>query len=144
VAKDMAMRKEAMETKWIQMAGKPNKDFLAKPKGVRKRIGNMTIDNVKDEPDLPRTDDINIILQNFVDYYAKLYEHKGVCPLALDRLIANLMLNLNEEDIEMLEAPIKKGEMLRALVDTLKASPQAQIVSHTNATRNAPMRQPKS
>jgi hypothetical protein len=80
----------------------------------------MTIDNVKDEPDLPRTDDINIILQNFVDYYAKLYEHKGVCPLALDRLIANLTLNLNEEDIEMLEAPIKKAEMLRALVDTPK------------------------
>jgi hypothetical protein len=120
VAKDMAMRKEAMETKWIQMAGKPNKDFLAKPKSMRKRIGNMTIDNVKDEPDLSRTNDINIILQNFVDYYAKLYEHKGVCPLALDRLIANLMLNLNEEDVEMLEAPIKKGKMLKALVDTPK------------------------
>jgi hypothetical protein len=57
----MAMRKEAIEAKWIQMAGKPNKDFLAKPKRERKRIGNMTIDNAKDKPDLPRTDDINLI-----------------------------------------------------------------------------------
>jgi hypothetical protein len=67
IAKDMAMQKEATETKWIQMAGKP--------KGTCKHIGNMTIDNVKDKPDLPRTDDINVILQNFVEYYAKLYEH---------------------------------------------------------------------
>jgi hypothetical protein len=68
----MAMRKEAIQAKWIQMSGKPNKDFLAKPKGARKRIGNMTIDNVKDLPDLPRTDDMGVILQNFVEYYSKL------------------------------------------------------------------------
>jgi hypothetical protein len=36
------------------------------------------------------TDDINVILHNFMDYYGKLYEHKKVCPLALDRLIKNL------------------------------------------------------
>jgi hypothetical protein len=59
------------------MAGKPNKDFLAKPKGSRKCIGNMTIGNVKDALNIPRTDDINVILQNFVDYYAKLYEQSA-------------------------------------------------------------------
>jgi hypothetical protein len=117
---DMAMCKEATETRWIQMAGKPNKDFLAKPKRVQKCIGDMTIDNIKDEPDLPRMDDINIILQNFVNYYAKLYEHKAVCPLALNRLIANLILNLNDKDVKELEAPIKKGKILRALVVTPK------------------------
>ena len=120
IAKDMAMRKDATESKWIQMAGKPNKDFLAKPRGTRKRIGNMTIENVKDKPDLPRTDDINVILQNFVEYYAKLYEHKEVCPHALDRLIKNLTLDLEEEEKEALEAPIKAGEMLRVLVDSPK------------------------
>jgi hypothetical protein len=114
VAKDMAMHKKA---KWIQMAGKPNKDFLAKPKGAHKHIGNMTIDNVKDKPDLLRTDNINVILQNFVKYYAKLYKHKGVCPMALDKLIANLTLNLDNKEAERLEAPIKESEMLRALVD---------------------------
>jgi hypothetical protein len=71
IVKDIAMRKEAIKAKWIQMAGKPNKDFLAKPKRERKRLGNMTIDNTKDKPDLPRMDDINLILQNFVEYYAK-------------------------------------------------------------------------
>jgi hypothetical protein len=65
--KDTAMRKEAIEAKWIQMSGKPNKDFLAKPRASRNRIGNMTIDNVKDQPDLPGTDDINTILHNFVE-----------------------------------------------------------------------------
>jgi hypothetical protein len=50
--KNITMRKEAIEAKWIQMSGKPNKDFLAKPQASRKRIGNMTIDNVKDQPDL--------------------------------------------------------------------------------------------
>jgi hypothetical protein len=80
----------------------------------------MTIDNIKDKPDLPRTDDINVILQNFVEYYAKLYEHKGVCPMALDKLIANLTLNLDNKEVERLEAPIKESKMLRALVDTPK------------------------
>jgi hypothetical protein len=36
----MVMRKVA---KWIQMSGKPNKDFLAKPQASRKRIGNNDI-----------------------------------------------------------------------------------------------------
>jgi hypothetical protein len=54
------------------MAGKSNKDFLAKLKRTCKHIGNMAVDNVKDKPDLPRTDNINIILQNFVEYCAKL------------------------------------------------------------------------
>jgi hypothetical protein len=71
------------------MLGKPNKDFLAKPQASRKRIGNMTIDNVKDQPGLPRTDDINTILHNFVEYYPKLYEHKKICPVVLNRLIKN-------------------------------------------------------
>jgi hypothetical protein len=93
-AKDMAMRKEAIEAKWIQTSGKPNKEFLPKPRAARKRIGNMTIDNVKDQPNLPRTDDINVILHNFVEYYSKLYEHKRICPVALDRLIKNLTLML--------------------------------------------------
>jgi hypothetical protein len=93
------------------MAGKPNKDFLAKPKRTHKRISNMTIDNIKDKPDLPRTDDV--ILQNFVECYAKLYEHKGVCPIALNILITNLTLNLDDKEVERLEAPIKESKMLR-------------------------------
>jgi hypothetical protein len=72
MSKHMAMRKEAIQAKWIQMLGKPNKDFLAKPKWARKRIGNMTVDNVKDQPGLLRTDDMGVILQNFVEYYSKL------------------------------------------------------------------------
>ena len=120
-AKDMAARKEATEAKWIQMSGKPNKDFLAKPKGTRKRIGNMTVENTKDRPVLPCTDDITIILQNFVDYYEKLYEHKKVCPIALDKLIQNLTLSLDEEETEILEAPISEAEMLHALVASPKS-----------------------
>jgi hypothetical protein len=97
-AKDMAACKEATEAKWIQMAGKPNKDFLAKPRGAHKRFKSITIDNVKDQPDLLRTDDIKIILQNFIDYYAKLYEHKEICPIALNKLTGNLTLSLDKEE----------------------------------------------
>jgi hypothetical protein len=119
-SKDMAMRKEAIQAKWIQMSGKPNKDFLAKPIGARKRIGNMMIDNVKDLPDLPRTDDMGVILQNFVEYYSKLYEHKAICPVALDRLIANLTLTLDEEEAKELDEPISSKELLAAIVDSPK------------------------
>jgi hypothetical protein len=118
-AKDMAACKEATEVKWIQMEGKPNKDFLAKPRGAHKRFGSMIIDNIKDQPDLLRTDDIKIILQNFVDYYAKLYEHKEICPITLDKLIGNLTLLLDKS--EALNAPIKKAEMLVALINTPKS-----------------------
>jgi len=102
------------------MAGKPNKDFLAKPRGARKPFGSMTIDNVRDRPDLPRTDDIKVILQNFVEYYGELYKHKPICPKALDRLMGNLTLELNEEEVKELNAPIESKEMLKALVDTPK------------------------
>jgi hypothetical protein len=96
----MVMGKKATKTKWIQMARKPNEDFLAKPKGTHKCTGNMIIDNIKNKPDFPRTDNINVILQNFVKYYAKLYEHKGVCPITLKKLITNLTLNLDDKEVE--------------------------------------------
>jgi hypothetical protein len=114
------MCKEAIQAKWIQISGKPNKDFLAKPKGARKRIGNMTVDNIKDQPGIPRTDDMGVILQNFVEYYFKLNEHKAICPVALDRLIANLTLTLDDEEAEELDEPISEKELLVALVDSPK------------------------
>jgi hypothetical protein len=116
----MAICKEAIQAKWIQMLGKPNKDFLAKLIGARKRIGNMTIDNVKDLPDLPRIDNMGVILQNFVEYYSKLYEHKAICPVALDRLIANLTLTFDEEEAKELDKPIFSKELLAAIVDSPK------------------------
>jgi hypothetical protein len=71
--KNMAIKKEAIKAKWIQMSGKPNKDFLAKPQASRKRIGNMTIDNINHQPDLPGTDNINTNFHNFAEYYSKFY-----------------------------------------------------------------------
>jgi hypothetical protein len=116
-SKDIAICKEAIQAKWIQMLGKHNKDFLAKPIGARKRI---TIDNIKDLPDLLRTDNMGVILQNFVEYYSKLYEHKAICPVALDRLIANLTLTLDEEKAKELDEPISIKELLAAIVDSPK------------------------
>jgi hypothetical protein len=102
------------------MSGKPNKEFLAKPRAARKRIGNMIIDNIKDQPHLSRTDDIDVILHNFVEYYSKLYEHKRICPVALDRLIKNLTLTLDMEEAEELDKPITDKDMLAALITTFK------------------------
>jgi hypothetical protein len=69
----------------------------------------MTIDNVKDQPGLPRTDDINTIFHNFVKYYSKLYEHKKICPLTLDA-----------KEAKELNKPITGKEMLTALINTPK------------------------
>jgi hypothetical protein len=75
---------------WLQKrVGKLAKDLHLR---ACKHIRNMMIDNVKNKSDLLKTDNINIKLQNFVEYYAKLYE----------------------------QAPIKKCKMLRVLVDTPK------------------------
>jgi hypothetical protein len=63
---------------------------------------------------------MGVILQNFVEYYSKLYEHKAICPVALDRLIANLILTLDNEEAEELDEPISEKELLAALVDSPK------------------------
>jgi hypothetical protein len=90
----------------------------------------MTIDNVKDQPHLPRTDDINVILHNFVEYYSKLYEHKRICPVALDRLIKNLTLMLDMEETEELDKPIMDKDMLAALITTPKGKSPGTDPSH--------------
>jgi hypothetical protein len=131
----MAIRKKVIEAKWIQISGKPNKDFLAKPRASKKRIGNMTIDNVKDQPGLPRIDDINTILYNFVEYDSKLYEHKKICPVALDRHIKNLTLMLNMKEAEKLNKPIMGKEMLTALIIPQRASPKGQTTFYTSAIK---------
>jgi hypothetical protein len=59
--------------------------------------------------------------------------------MALDKLIANLTLNLNDKEVERLEAPIKESEMRTPL----KASPQARTNSRMNATRVAPTKLPE-
>jgi hypothetical protein len=91
----------------------------------------MTIDNVKDQPDLPRMDDINTILHNFVEYYSKLYEHKKICPVALDRFIKNLTLMLDAGEAEELDKPIMDKEMLAAFINTPKGkSPGTDHLSY--------------
>ena len=50
----------------------------------------MTITNVKNMPDLPRTDNVGTIMGNFVSYYGELYCDRPVDMLTLDRMICNL------------------------------------------------------
>ena len=45
MAKDAAERKDASMAKWIRLAGKPNREFLAKPRAAKPTISNMTMDN---------------------------------------------------------------------------------------------------
>ena len=62
----MEERNKAANAIWICSSGKPHKDFLKKPRGKNSKIRNMMIGNVKNMPDLPRTDDVEIIMDNFV------------------------------------------------------------------------------
>ena len=72
----MEDRREATSTKYNRISGKTDKDFLAKPRHKSRKIQNMTVDNIHDRPNLPCTDDTDIITENFVNYYGKLYSHK--------------------------------------------------------------------
>ena len=78
----------------------------------------MTIDNVKNMPNIPRTDDIGIIMDNFVTYYGELYCNKPVHIPTLDRMINNLTLKLDEIDVATLGTPITMNEVLHPLIPT--------------------------
>ena len=94
---------------------KPHKDFLRKPRGKNSKIRNMTITNVKNMTDLPRTDDVGTIMGNFVAYYGELYCDKPVDMPTLDRMIGNLTLKLDEKDLATLGAPINMNEVHEVL-----------------------------
>ena len=115
-AKDTVERLETSMMKWIRLAGKSNREYLAKPRASRAKVSNMTVSNKKDAPEEERTDDINVILNNFVKYYGDLYNEKKVHQPTLDSLIKNLDLKLSPEQREILEAPISESEMVKAIV----------------------------
>ena len=104
-ARDLEERNEAANANWICSSGKPHKDFLRKPRGENSKIWNMMVTNVKNMPDLPCTDDVGIIMGNFVSYYGELYCEKPVDMPTLDRMIGNLTLKLDEKDVAALGRP---------------------------------------
>ena len=75
----------------------------------------MTITNVKNMPDLPRTDDLGTIMGNFVSYYGELYCDKPVDMPTLDRMIGNLTLKLDEKDVATLGVPISMNKVREVL-----------------------------
>ena len=75
----------------------------------------MTIDNVKYMPNIPRTDDVEIIMDNFVTYYRELYCDKPVHISTLDRMIDNLTLKLDEIDVATLGTPITMNKVREVL-----------------------------
>ena len=79
--------------------------------GENSKIWNMTVTNVKNMLDLPRTDDVGTIIGNFVSYYRELYCDKPVDMPTLDRMIGNLTLKLDEKDVATLGAPINMNEV---------------------------------
>ena len=115
LARDLEERTAASNANWICASGKPHKDFLRKPRGKNSKIRNMTVDNVKNMPDLPRTDDVGIIMDNFVTYYGELYCDKPVNVRTLDKMISNLTLKLDEVDAAALGAPISGNEVRKVL-----------------------------
>ena len=67
--------------------------------------------NVKNMPNIPRTDDVGIIMDNFVTYYRELYCNKPVQIPILDRMIDNLTMNLDEIDTATLGTPITMNKV---------------------------------
>ena len=75
----------------------------------------MMVDNIRDRPDHPRTDDTDIITKNFVNYYGERYSHKKIDKQPLKRMIGNLDLNLSVEQVDSLNDPISDAEVLDAI-----------------------------
>ena len=73
-------------------------------------------------PDSPCTDDVGIITDNVVTYYGQLYCDKPVNMPTLDRMISNLTLKLDEEDVAALGAPINTNKVQ----EVLKKVPRAK------------------
>ena len=71
----------------------------------------MTVDNIRDRPDHPRTNDTDIITENFVNYYGELYSHKKIDKRPLKRMIGNLDLDLSVEQVDSLNDPISDAEV---------------------------------
>ena len=62
-------------------------------------------------PNIPRTDDVGIIMDNFVTYYREMYCNKPVQIPILDRMIDNLTLKLDEIDAATSGTPITMNEV---------------------------------
>ena len=71
----------------------------------------MTIDNVKNMPNISRTDDVGIIMDNFATYYGELFCDNPVHIPTLDRMINNLTLKLDEIDAATLGTPITMNKV---------------------------------
>ena len=72
-------------------------------------------------PNIPRTDDVGIIMDNFVTYYRELYCNKLVQIPIIDRMIDNLTLNLDETDAATLGTPITMNKVREVLVKVPRA-----------------------
>ena len=81
----------------------------------------MTIDTVKNVADLPCTDDMGIIMDNFVKHYGELYCDKPVNTHVLNRMIDNLTLRLDKEDAATLGAPISMNKVREVLDNVPRA-----------------------
>lgn len=115
-AQDIVDRRDAISTKMTRTLGKTEKDFLAKPRNKSKVICNMTIDNLRDKPNLPRTDDKDVIIDNFVKYYKELYAHKPVEKRTLKKMIGNLTMDLSNEQMGLLDNPISEEETIETIL----------------------------
>jgi hypothetical protein len=111
VAKDTAMRKEAMETKWIQMAGKPNKDFLAKLKGARKRIGNT---RRAEEGSMGA---ISEILDRVITLLRRPLVHVHIDQIPLGRQLSVDLSDLQKVWRKKVETPEDIAEVLKEFFD---------------------------
>jgi hypothetical protein len=93
---------------------------------------------LENQPGLPRTDDINTILHNFVEYYSKLYEHKKICPVMLDKLIKNLTFMLDAEKAKELNKPITDKEMLAALINYQQEAKEIPLYGDIDSEEETP------
>ena len=119
----MWAKSAANEKRKILVNGKVNKEFFSKQRSTRKSIRNMTIDNIPGDPSLQRTNDTNIIMDNFVKYYTVLYEDKEIDEGILTEMLNNVKIPINKRWAELMGSPITEEEVMQTLVHFPTTSP---------------------
>ena len=115
LAYKQASREDRIRTNSVKTTGKVNAEFLAIPRGPSAKIANMTICDLKDQPAEERTDDMDIISNNFTKFYSKLYETKHIDKQALHSLLDSLDLEINQEERDTLEMPIAPSDIMEVM-----------------------------
>ncbi len=99
----------------IQTAGRSTKEFFSRPAQKKRTIQGLVSDD-SDNPDHERTDEWQVIAENFRKRFAKIYQEVQIDEEALGDLLAHLQWDLTQEETDLMNAPIQEDEVQKVIL----------------------------